>query len=68
MSGSGGRLAAAIGAVQIALSVEPAGGPPQTVLGASFGTEIQPTMADAAILVLLYTLAAHRSRRSRAGR
>jgi signal transduction histidine kinase len=56
-------VAAAIGATQIAYSIEPSGGPQQIVAGVAFGSDIQPTMADAAILVLLYTLAAHRPRR-----
>jgi signal transduction histidine kinase len=56
-------VAAAIGAAQIATSVEPAGGPSQTALGLPLGAASPPTTADAAILVLLYTLAAHRPRR-----
>src|SRR5215472_16038224 len=56
-------VAAAIGAAQIALSVQPTGRSLQTVAGLPIGADIQPTMADAAILVLLYTLAAHCSRR-----
>jgi signal transduction histidine kinase len=57
-------VAATIGAVQIALGVEPAGGAATLpVVGAQFSPALQPTVADAAILVLLYTLAAHRSRR-----
>ena len=57
-------VAAAIGAAQIAFSVQPAGAPPQSAAGPQLGPAIQPTVADAAILILLYTLAAHRSRRS----
>ncbi len=56
-------VAVTIGVAQIAFSVEPAGGPQQSVAGLQFGAAIQPTVADAAILVLLYTLAAHRPRR-----
>src|SRR5215470_17215991 len=56
-------VAAAIGAVQIAIGVQPAGGPAQSDVGPLLGAALQPTVADAAILVLLYTLAAHRSRR-----
>ena len=56
-------VAAAIGAAQIAFSVQPAGAPPQSAAGPQLGPAIQPTVADAAILILLYTLAAHRSRR-----
>jgi hypothetical protein len=57
-------VAAAIGAVQVVIGVQPAGGPvslpgPGLTLSGVPG----PTAADAAILVLLYTLAAHRSRR-----
>jgi signal transduction histidine kinase len=55
--------AVTIGVAQIAFSVEPEGGPGQSVAGLQLGTAIQPTAADAAILVLLYTLAAHRPRR-----
>jgi signal transduction histidine kinase len=55
-------VAATIGAAQIAFSVQPSGASP-SVAGLQFGAAIQPTVADAAILVLLYTLAAHRSRR-----
>ena len=57
-------VAAAIGAAQVAIGVQPSGG---AVLlpgpGARLSAALQPTVADAAILVLLYTLAAHRSRR-----
>jgi signal transduction histidine kinase len=57
-------VAAAIGAVQVVLGVQPAGG---SVSLPGPGLELSgvpgPTVADAAILVLLYTLAAHRSRR-----
>src|SRR5215510_1029780 len=56
-------VAAAIGATQIAIGVRPAGGPAQSDVGPLLGAALQPTVADAAILVLLYTLAAHRSRR-----
>src|SRR5215468_7906237 len=56
-------VAAAIGAVQIAIGVQPAGSPAQSDVGPLLGAALQPTVADAAILVLLYTLAAHRSRR-----
>jgi signal transduction histidine kinase len=56
-------VAAVIGAATIAIGVQPAGG--ATVLpgaGAQLSAALQPTVADAAILVLLYTLAAHTSR------
>src|SRR5215468_6648590 len=56
-------VAAAIGAVQIAIGVQPAGGFAQSDVGPLLGAALQPTVADAAILVLLYTLAAHRSQR-----
>jgi signal transduction histidine kinase len=48
-------VAAAIGGVQIVLGLQPAGGPAHPAL--------EPCVADLAIAVLLYTLAAHRSRR-----
>ncbi len=54
-------VAAAIGAVQVTIGVQPAGGAvslPGTSLSA-----VQPTAADLAIVVLLYTLAAYRPRR-----
>jgi signal transduction histidine kinase len=57
-------VAAAIGAAQVAIGVQPAGAPASLpVTGLPLGAFFQPTVADAAILVLLYTLAAHRSRR-----
>ena len=62
-------VAAAIGAAQVIIGVQPVGGAvslPGTSLQLS--AILQPTAADAAILVLLYTLAAHRPRRSRPGR
>ncbi len=56
--------AAAIGAAQVAIGVQPAGGGASLlVTGLPLGAVFEPTVADAAILVLLYTLAAHRSRR-----
>jgi signal transduction histidine kinase len=56
-------VAVTIGAAQVAFSVQPAGEPLPSVAGLQLGAAIQPTVADAAILVLLYTLAAHRPRR-----
>ncbi len=57
-------VAAAIGAVQVVLGVQPAGGPVSLPgPGLQLSGVPGPTAADAAILVLLYTLAAHRSRR-----
>jgi signal transduction histidine kinase len=57
-------VAAAIGAVQVVLGVQPAGGPVSLPgLGLELSGVPGPTAADAAILVLLYTVAAHRSRR-----
>ncbi len=55
-------VAAAIGAAQVAIGVQPAGAV-ASLPGIPLGAILQPTVADAAILVLLYTLAAHRSRR-----
>jgi signal transduction histidine kinase len=57
-------VAAAIGAAQVAIGVQPASGAvalPGT--GLQLSAILQPTVADLAILVLLYTLAAHRPRR-----
>ncbi len=57
-------VAAAIGAAQVAIGVQPASGAvalPGT--GLQLSAILQPTAADLAILVLLYTLAAHRPRR-----
>ena len=57
-------VAIAIGAVQVTIGVQPAGGTlslPGT--GAQLNAVFQPTVADLAIVVLLYTLAAHRPRR-----
>jgi signal transduction histidine kinase len=48
-------VAAAVGAVQIVLGLRPGGDPTHPAL--------EPCVADLAIAVLLYTLAAHRSRR-----
>jgi signal transduction histidine kinase len=48
-------VAAVIGAAQAVFGFAPAGGPPVRAL--------QPTVTDLAIVVLLYTLAAHRPRR-----
>jgi len=56
-------VAAVIGAAQIAFSLQPAAASRQSAVGLQLGPAIQPTVADAAILILLYTLAAHRSRR-----
>jgi signal transduction histidine kinase len=57
-------VAAAIGAVQVVLGVQPAGGPVSLPgPGLQLSGVPGPTAADAAILVLLYTLAARRSRR-----
>jgi signal transduction histidine kinase len=56
-------VAAGIGAAQVLIGVQPAGG--AAILpgvGAQLSSALQPTVADTAILVLLYTLAAHRSR------
>jgi len=49
-------VAAVIGATQIALGIQPGGGPGPV-------WALQPSNADLAILVLLYNLAAHRPRR-----
>jgi signal transduction histidine kinase len=58
-------VAAVIGAAQIAIGVQPAGGEAVVLpgVGAQLSSVLQPTVADTAILVLLYTLAAHRPRR-----
>ena len=57
-------VAAAIGAAQVAIGVQPASGAASLPgAGATLSKALQPTAADAAILVLLYTLAAYRSRR-----
>ena len=58
-------VAATIGAAQVAIGIQPAGGA-ATLSGVSlrWSSGLQPTAADAAILVLLYTLAARRSRRA----
>src|SRR5580704_8995315 len=55
--------AIAIGAAQVAVGIQPAGGAIQPDFGLSLTAGLQPTVADTAIVVLLYTLAAHRSRR-----
>ena len=56
--------AAVIGAAQIAIGVQPSGGAGLlSGPGARLSAALQPTVANLAILVLLYTLAAHRSRR-----
>jgi signal transduction histidine kinase len=57
-------VAAAIGAAQVTIGVQPPGGAvslPGT--GLQLSTILQPTAADLAIAVLLYTLAAYRPRR-----
>jgi signal transduction histidine kinase len=56
--------AAVIGAAQVAIGVQPSGRAGLLPApGARLSAALQPTVADLAILVLLYTLAAHRSRR-----
>jgi signal transduction histidine kinase len=55
-------VAIVIGAIQVAVGVQPAGSTVQPDFGLPLSTSLQPTMADAAILVLLYTVAAHRPR------
>jgi signal transduction histidine kinase len=55
--------AIAIGAAQVAVGIQPAGGAIQPDFGLPLTAGLQPTVADTAIVVLLYTLAAHRSRR-----
>jgi signal transduction histidine kinase len=55
--------AIAIGAAQVAIGIQPAGGAIQPDFGLPLTAGLQPTVADTAIVVLLYTLAAHRSRR-----
>jgi signal transduction histidine kinase len=57
-------VAAAIGAAQVAVGVQPAGGAASLPgSGPQLNAALQPTVADLAIPVLLYTLAAHRPRR-----
>ena len=56
-------VAIAIGAAQVAIGIQPAGGAIQPDFGLPLTAGLQPTVADTAIVVLLYTLAAHRSRR-----
>ena len=56
-------VALVIGAIQVAVGVQPAGSAVQHGFGLPLSAILQPTMADAAILVLLYTVAAYRPRR-----
>src|SRR5215471_7867559 len=56
-------VALVIGAIQVAVGVQPAGSTVQHGFGLPLSAILQPTMADAAILVLLYTVAAYRPRR-----
>jgi len=56
-------VALVIGAIQVAVGVQPAGTTVQSDFGLPLSAILQPTMADAAILVLLYTVAAYRPRR-----
>ena len=56
-------VAIVIGAIQVAVGVQPAGSSGIPDLGLPASPSLQPTMADAAILILLYTVAAYRPRR-----
>src|SRR6516225_1156755 len=56
-------VAIVIGAIQVAVGVQPAGSSSIPDLGLPVSPGLQPTMADAAILILLYTVAAYRPRR-----
>jgi signal transduction histidine kinase len=56
-------VAILIGAGQVAIGVQPAGGAFQPSVGVPLSAFFEPTVADLAILVLLYTVAAHCSRR-----
>ena len=56
-------VAIVIGAIQVAVGVQPAGSSGIPGLGLPVSPSLQPTMADAAILILLYTVAAYRPRR-----
>ena len=56
-------VAFVIGAIQVAVGVQPAGSSSITGPGLRVSSSLQPTMADAAILILLYTVAAYRPRR-----
>ena len=56
-------VAFVIGAIQVAVGVQPAGSSGIPDLGLPVSPGLQPTMADAAILILLYTVAAYRPRR-----
>src|SRR5215831_16410117 len=55
-------VAIIIGATQVAVGVQPAGSA-RPDFGLPLSASLQPTMADVAILVLLYTVAAYRPRR-----
>ena len=55
-------VAIIIGATQVAVGVQPAGSA-RPDFGLPLRASLQPTMADVAILVLLYTVAAYRPRR-----
>src|SRR5215472_6142484 len=56
-------VAIVIGAIQVAVGVQPAGSSGIPGPGLPVSPSLQPTMADAAILILLYTVAAYRPRR-----
>jgi signal transduction histidine kinase len=59
-------VAIVIGAAQVAIGIQPAGspgGPFPPDVGLPLSAFLEPTVADLAILVLLYTVAAHCSRR-----
>jgi signal transduction histidine kinase len=56
-------VAIVIGAVQVAVGVQPAGSTANPDFGLPVSPSLQPTVADAAILILLYTVAAYRPRR-----
>jgi signal transduction histidine kinase len=56
-------VAIAIGAAQVVIGIQPASGAFQPSLGLPLSAVLQPTVADLAIVVLLYTVAAHCSRR-----
>jgi signal transduction histidine kinase len=56
-------VAIVIGAIQVAVGVQPAGSTANPDFGLPLSSSLQPTVADAAILILLYTVAAYRPRR-----
>jgi signal transduction histidine kinase len=56
-------VAIVIGAAQVVIGIQPAGGSAQLDAGLPLSAFFEPTVADLAILVLLYTVAARCSRR-----